>query len=178
MSAFLNALREEGTREDLLAQIERLVAERSEMCAAHDRRVSELLAANNREVERRRDAERKVAALEAAEPGLSKQADDDLIGLAEAARDLLAARDRDERTVGYRADQWDCLRAALGGKAITAPAGVNAVTSTKAAFEAFCRHPDLVVEHYHRGTKRTAFEAGARAVLAHLGIPDLSKQEG
>ncbi|MFG1413408.1 hypothetical protein V5G24_20060 [Xanthobacter sp. VTT E-85241] len=59
-----------------------------------------------------------------------------------------------------------------------APAGVDAVTSTKAAFEAFCRHPDPVVDAYHRGTKRKAFEAGARAALAHLGVPDLSKQEG
>lgn len=69
------------------------------------------------------------------------------------------------------------LRSALIEPA-PAPAGVNAVEATKAAFDAFCRDPDPVVEHYHRGTKRTAFEAGARAVLAHLGIPDLSKQEG
>jgi hypothetical protein len=33
MSAFLNALREEGTKEDCLVQIERLLAEKSAMAA-------------------------------------------------------------------------------------------------------------------------------------------------
>jgi chromosomal replication initiation ATPase DnaA len=37
----------------------------------------------------------------------------DLIGLHEAVEDLLAARDRDMRTVGYRSDLWNCLAAAL-----------------------------------------------------------------
>lgn len=31
----------------------------------------------------------------------------------EAATDLLAAFDKDQRTVGYRNDLWECLRAAI-----------------------------------------------------------------
>lgn len=36
-----------------------------------------------------------------------------MVGPVEAAHDLLEACDRDHRTIGYRADLWDCLRAAL-----------------------------------------------------------------
>ncbi|WP_296585652.1 hypothetical protein [Xanthobacter sp.] len=62
MSAYLNALAEEGTREDLLAQIARLTEDRAHTAAAHSARVAELLEANNREVEKRRIAERALDA--------------------------------------------------------------------------------------------------------------------
>lgn len=66
MSAYLNALAEEATREDLLAQIARLTEERARTAASHSARVTELLEANNGEVERRRDAESALKALQAA----------------------------------------------------------------------------------------------------------------
>ncbi|WP_245279238.1 hypothetical protein [Xanthobacter sp. 91] len=62
MSAYLNALAEEGTREDLLAQIARLTEDRAHTAATHSARVAELLEANNREVEKRRIAERALDA--------------------------------------------------------------------------------------------------------------------
>ncbi|MFG1246748.1 hypothetical protein [Xanthobacter flavus] len=62
MSAFLTALGEAGTREDLLAQIARLTEDRTNTAAAHATRVAELLEANNREVEKRRIAERALNA--------------------------------------------------------------------------------------------------------------------
>jgi len=62
VSDYLNALAEEATREDLLAQITRLIEERDSTAAAHTARVAELLETNNREVERRRIAERALDA--------------------------------------------------------------------------------------------------------------------
>lgn len=62
MSTYLNALAEEGTREDLLAQVTRLIEEQESTAAAHTARVAELLETNNREVERRRIAERALDA--------------------------------------------------------------------------------------------------------------------
>lgn len=62
MSAYLTALAEEGTREDLLAQIARLTEDRARTAALHSARVAELLEANNREVEKRRIAERALEA--------------------------------------------------------------------------------------------------------------------
>lgn len=65
MSAYLNTLRESATREDLLREIERHLEEKAAAASAHDRRVTELLEANNREVERRRAAEADAARLRA-----------------------------------------------------------------------------------------------------------------
>lgn len=62
MTALLNALAEEGTREDLLAQIARLTDEAAEVAGLHAERVQDLLLANNREVDRRRIAERALDA--------------------------------------------------------------------------------------------------------------------
>lgn len=61
MTALLNALAEEGTREDLLAQIQRLTLERDRTAAAHAARVQELHDANDRAVNRQRAAERALA---------------------------------------------------------------------------------------------------------------------
>lgn len=41
----------------------------------------------------------------------------DTLTLGEAAQDLVAARDKNEMTVGYRTDLWDALRACLAALA-------------------------------------------------------------
>lgn len=63
MSALMTALREGGI-DAALTYLEAVLGERDELrhkVADHDRRVTELLEANNREVERRRLAERELA---------------------------------------------------------------------------------------------------------------------
>lgn len=56
------AIAEEATREDIIAQIAHLTEEHTRTSALHSARVTELLEANNREVERRRIAERALEA--------------------------------------------------------------------------------------------------------------------
>lgn len=70
-------------------------------------------------------------ALSAISPTPAAEGDD--IGVVEAARDLLERRDADERTVGYRADLWNCLRAALQSTRPTEPSrGGDAVRTAEA----------------------------------------------
>lgn len=44
---------------------------------------------------------------------LPAEAAEELVGLPEAAADLLRAYDADYRTTSYRTDLWECLRTAL-----------------------------------------------------------------
>lgn len=61
--AYMNSLRESASREDMLREIERHLEEKAALRAAHDARVTELLAANGMDVERRRAAERAASVL-------------------------------------------------------------------------------------------------------------------
>ena len=62
-NAYLTTLQESASRDDLLREIERHLEEKATMRAAHDARVTELLDANGRDVERRRAAERTASVL-------------------------------------------------------------------------------------------------------------------